>query len=76
MFIFVGQIKGNRKNMESKSYTVGQEIQVTDLTDLQEKKQWVYVVTPYSKTMMLPYELMSWQLQSLLRVKLHKAIRK
>ena len=62
--------------MESKSYKIGSEVSATDLPDLQQKKQWVWVVTERTQTMMLPYELLSWQLKSLLRVKLHKAIRK
>ena len=61
--------------MKSKAFIIGKEIAVTDLPQLQQDKQWVWVITPRDKSMMLPYELMSWQLQSLLRVKLHKAIR-
>ena len=61
--------------MKSKAFIIGKEIAVTDLPQLQKDKQWVWVVTPWDSSMMLPYELMSWQLQSLLRVKLHKAIR-
>ena len=61
--------------MESKFYKVGKEVAVTDLPELQEKKQWVWVVTPRDKSMMLPYELLSWQLRSLLKVKLHKAVK-
>lgn len=61
--------------MKSKAFIIGKEIAVTDLPQLQQDKQWVWVVTPRDSIMMLPYELMSWQLQSLLRVKLHKAIR-
>ena len=62
--------------MESKSYKIGSEVGISDIPLMQQKKQWLWVVTPYSKTMMLPYELLSWQLQSLLRVKLHKAVKK
>jgi energy-converting hydrogenase Eha subunit H len=63
-------------NMESKAFKIGAEVTVTDLPEMQIKKQWVWVVTERTQTMMLPYELLSWQLRSLLKVKLHKAVKK
>jgi len=62
--------------MESKDYKIGTQVGISDIPLLQQQKQWLWVVTERTQTMLLPYELLSWQLKSLLRVKLHKAVKK
>ena len=51
----------------------GKLVTVLDLPELAENKLAVYVETSHGSYMIMAYELLSWQLRSLLRVKIYRA---
>jgi len=60
--------------MESKYYKRGNPVSVTEIKQLAAEKKYIFVETITGLTIYPAFELLYWQLKSLLRVNLFEAI--